>query len=69
MSNSVIDTNILGNKVTGMKTKSNMAKILDNLHISRNFRKSGHHYENYVKYVKLCNKYKYFRKLGHWYEN
>ena len=28
MSNNVIDTNILGNKVTSIKTRSNMAKIL-----------------------------------------
>ena len=28
MSNNAIDTNILGNKVTSMKTRSNMAKIL-----------------------------------------
>ena len=52
MSNNVIDTNILGNKVTSMKTRSNMAKILKNLHIFKNFRKSSHQFENYIKYVK-----------------
>ena len=52
MSNNLIDTNILGNDVTSMKTMSNMAKILNNLHIFRNFRKSGYQYENYIKYVK-----------------
>ena len=36
MSNNLIDTNILGNKATSMKTRSNVAKILDNLHIFRN---------------------------------
>ena len=51
MSNDVIDINILRNYVDGMKTKSNMAKIL-NIHFCRNFRKSGHQHENYVKYVK-----------------
>ena len=69
MSNNVIDTNILGNKITSMKTRSNMAKILKNQHIFRNFKKSGHQYENYIKYVKLSNRYKYFDKLGHQYEN
>ena len=49
-----------------MKTLSNVTKILDNLHIFGNFRKSGHQYEHYVK---LSNTYKYFRKLGHQYEN
>ena len=52
MSNNAIDTNILGNKVTSMKTRSNMAKILKNLHIFRSFKKLGHQYENYIKYVK-----------------
>ena len=52
MSNNVIDTNILGNKVTSIKTKSNMVKIVNNLHISRNFWKLSHQYENYIKYVK-----------------
>ena len=46
-----------------------MAKILNNLHIFRNFQKSGHQYENYIKYVKLSNIYKYFEKLGHQCEN
>ena len=62
MSNNLIDTNILGNWVTSMKTRSNMAKIVYNLHIFSNFRKSGHWYENCLKYVKLSNRYKYFRK-------
>ena len=52
MSNYLTDINILGNEVTSMKTRSNMAKIINNLHIFRNFRKSGHQYENYIKYVK-----------------
>ena len=51
MSNNLIDTNIFGNEVTSMETMSNMAKILNNLHIFRNFRKSGHQYENYIN---LC---------------
>ena len=34
MSNILIDTNILGNKVTSIKTRSNIAKNLDNLHFS-----------------------------------
>ena len=38
MSNNLIDTNILGNWVTSMKTRSNMAKIVYNLHIFRNLR-------------------------------
>ena len=46
MSNNLININILGNTVTSMKTRSNMAKIPDNLHIFRNFRKSSHQYEN-----------------------
>ena len=52
-----------------MKTRSNVAKILDNLHIFRNFWKSSHQYENYIKYVKLSNRCKYFGKLGYLYEN
>ena len=56
ISNILIDTNILGDLVISMKTLSNVAKILDNLHIFRNFRKSGHQYEHYVK---LSNTYKY----------
>ena len=36
-----------------------MAKILNNIHIFKNFRKSEHQYENYVK---LSNIYKYFMK-------
>ena len=40
MSNYLIDVNILGNKVTSMKTRSNMAKIVNKLHIFRNCRKS-----------------------------
>ena len=48
MSNDVIDINILRNYVDGMKTKSNMAKIL-NIHFCRNLKKSGHQHENYVK--------------------
>ena len=52
MSNDVIDINILQNYVDGMKTKSNMAKILNNIHFCRNLKKSGHQHENYVKYVK-----------------
>ena len=39
-----------------------MAKILNNIHIFKNFRKSQHQDENYVKYVKLSNRYKYFMK-------
>ena len=42
-----------------------MAKILDNLHIFKKFRKSSHQYKNYVKYVKYSNRYKYFMKLSH----
>ena len=52
MSNDVIDINILRNYINGMKTKSNMAKILNNIHFCRNLKKSGHQHENYVKYVK-----------------
>ena len=52
MSNNLIDINILGKKVTSMKARLNMGKILSNLHIFRNFRKSGHRYENCIKYVK-----------------
>ena len=48
LSNDVIDINILRNYVDCMKTKSNMAKTL-NIHFCRNFRKSGHQHENYVK--------------------
>ena len=48
MSNDVIDINILRNYVDGMKTKSNRAKILY-IHFCRNFRKSGHQHEQYVK--------------------
>ena len=28
-----------------MKTRSNMAKILDNIHFFRNYRKAAHQYE------------------------
>ena len=52
MSNYLIDVNILGNKVMSMEIRSNMTKIVNNLHIFRNFRKSGHWYENCMKYVK-----------------
>ena len=52
MPNEVIDINFtkLG---AGMKTKSSIAKILDNLHFFRNLTKSANQYENYIKYVKI----------------
>ena len=62
MSNNVIDTNVLGNKVTSMKTRSNMAKILKNLHIFKNFWKSSHQFENDIKYGQNCQQPTYFQK-------